>query len=101
MDNVLGNILVSQDDDGQYITLKTLKEIKFGDKSILTHVKTTLDQYEISKDLNEDIVSCSTFKLYFAKSSSKAKRDVEQFQVSYLRVDGKPEKASLPSLIKV
>ena len=58
----------SQDSIGLFISLKSLKEVQHGDKSRIVKIKTALQTYFISKDLNDDGDACSTHKIHFART---------------------------------
>ena len=94
---------VFKDNNGYYTILKNLKEIKFGDKSTITEVKTpSHTRWNVPIDVENDPERWATFnKLYFCDFNDDPYEKAEELLISYIRVDGKPEKASLPYLLKV
>ena len=90
---------VFKDNNGYYTILKNLKEIKFGDKSTITEVKTPSLRWNVPIDVENDPERWAAFnKFYFCDFNDEK---AEELLISYIRVDGKPEKASLPYLLKV
>ena len=91
----------SKDEKGCYVSLETLKNIKFGDKSTIIKVKTPLIESTILEVDNEPEKWNTAEKFYFCNSVQDIKKASEKFIVSYYRVDGKPETATLSHLCKV
>ena len=71
MEDALQNVPILQGDDGLFITLKFLKEIKFGDKSTITNVKPGLIQYEISKTTMRGLCLNQMLTLHLLKVQRK------------------------------
>jgi hypothetical protein len=97
---------VSQDLWGCYVTLKTLKNIKFGDKSTIIKVETPNACVEIPKEIDNNPEAWeSVGKFYFCDSRQERRKELKESAkvcvVSYYRVDGKPEKATLAQLYQV
>ena len=93
---------VFKDNNGYYTILKNLKEIKFGDKSTITEVKTPSLRWNVPIDVENDPERWAAFnKFYFCDFNDDPYEKAEELLISYIRVDGKPEKASLPYLLKV
>ena len=93
---------VSKDEAGCYMTLSALKNIQYGDKSTITEVNTPLTHQIIPEEVQNDKEKWDTFsKFYFCKSLQDIKKYADQFTISYNRIDGKPERATLTHLYKV
>ena len=71
-------IPVSKDpvNDGYFVTLKSVKEIKFGDKSTITNVKTPMADYQIPEEINDNLEACGEFRIYISDSLEKVKENV-------------------------
>ena len=92
---------VSQDSIGHFITLKSLKEVKHGDKSTIIKIKTALQTYLIDTEVNDDEAACTTYKIHFCEEPSQLKHFTAQVLITYYRVDGKPVENSLAQIFKV
>ena len=93
---------VLKDRHGCYLTLKCLKEIKFGDQVTITDVSTPFLDETIPNKIHENPEKWSSFtNFYFCNSLQEVKKASDKFFISYVRIDGKPEKAALSHIFKV
>ena len=93
---------VSKNEEGCYMTLRALKNIQYGDKSIITEIKTPLVDVIVPTNIQDDPENWDMFtKFYFCKSLQDVKKYADEFFISYNRVDGKPERETLTNLYKV
>ena len=91
-----------KDRHGCYLTLKCLKEIKFGDQVTITDVSTPFLDETIPNEIHENPEKWSSFtNFYFCNSLQEVKKASDKFFISYVRIDGKPEKAALSHIFKV
>ena len=89
-------------EDGFFVTLKQLKEQKFGDTVCITEIKTPIVHYQVEKAINDDHESWDAFsKIFIAANRPAVAKNIHTTFISYIRSDGKPERDTLSSLFKV
>ena len=55
-------------DEGYFVTLKQLKEVKFGNTVRITEIKSPIVRFGVPKEVNDDPDSCDAFSKIFITS---------------------------------
>ena len=90
-----------KDENGYFITLKTLKNLKFGDQVVITLVSTSHSCFDIPKEIESDPDSQRKFAKFYFRAKEDVDSHMDTFNVSYIRSDGNPEKTNLKNLFIV
>ena len=85
-------------DEGYFVTLKQLKEVKFDNTVHSTKIKSN----EVPKEVNDDPDSWDAFsKIFITSNPANLKKNAQDTLISYIRSDGKPEHKTLTEIFKV
>ena len=85
-------------DEGYFVTLKQLKEVKFGNTVRITEIKLN----GVPKEVNDDPDSWDAFsKIFITSNPANFKKNAQDTLISYIRSDGKPEQKTLTEIFKV
>ena len=89
-------------DEGYFVTLKQLKEVKFGNTVRITKIKSPIVRFGVPKEVNDDPDSWDAFsKIFITSNPANFKKNAQDTLISYIRSDGKPEQKTLTEIFKV